>query len=162
MSEGTDYIDTDNLDILDNLLPRIRAKGKEIILYHYSDNALNDPAIEARFFLSAAKPYRQPTDIMALDYEQPGAKNQPFWMKLFLAGIFDGWGRRALYSSTSYLASVGLTWNDTPPLVLKWVADYYPEENGPPTDGPPDLWQFTGSGQLVGITGDVDLSLAYF
>lgn len=70
------------------------------------------------------------------------------------------------YSSTSELENSS-SWNTSSLAKYKiWVARYpattYPDIKVPPYSGKYNMWQYTNKGSVSGISGNVDLDIAYF
>ena len=69
------------------------------------------------------------------------------------AGYFVGF-----YSYSSFIYEIGNTYfNKLAKKYTVWLADY----RSKPANYTRDMWQFTGSGRIKGINGDVDLSYCY-
>jgi len=122
--------------------------------YHFCHPELNDPAAEAAYFL--ANVTLQPGDLIAADLES-GVGNLLAWVQTFMAALAAGAGfKPLLYSDPGFLAAHGLHDPSLTPYGL-WLADY---QSTPPAAPAPwaawTIWQ-SGTGQVSGVAGPVDL-----
>lgn len=161
-TEGTTYTNP----LMTKHIQQAKAAGKLFGLYHYQTN--NDPAAEAKYFLSKVKPYVGQA-ILALDFEDPGLLNSagPAKALKFLQYIQQQTGVRMLIYMSLSPANT-LNWSTVAKLYPLWVAQYNSMAlvSGYQTrtlNGTPKYWgsalmhQYTSAGRLAGYTGNLDL-----
>jgi lysozyme len=144
--------------------------GIKIGYYHFCSlndkNEIQDSTAEARWFATVLKNL-PPADLpLILDLEDNNPKVQledgeiVNWVKNFFSTLASlGYTNYALYSYTPFLQAHLPTPHDLGHLRL-WLAQY---SNRPYPKMPPGwdkywIWQYTDSGQVVGIKGKVDLN----
>lgn len=163
-SEGTDFTD-------DYFGPNWYGAGVASLpraAYHFGRPFSNSGNAEALYFLNVLTQNGfNRGDVLALDLEEDPAGDPGNTADLlaytldFLRTIYGALGvRPLLYARTEYMARHNLTGNAELGQYGLWLADYQ-------TDAYPDapdpwpfvaLWQY-GSGQVPGVTGDVDLNV---
>lgn len=125
-----------------------------VYLYSYADSA-DKARSEAAHVLRLIRGYRLSYPVY-LDLEQPGTERGAVERARIFGDIIEGAG----YWCGVY---ANLNWweNYLPGLdrFTKWVAQYYREcEYGGPHL---DIWQYTSSGKINGISGGADMNVCY-
>lgn len=148
-----------------------KANGKAIGMYHFAGG--KDAANEADFFIAACSPLEQ-DDVLALDWELNGHPDPVGWCRTFIQRVVERTGIRPLfYTNASRLTADRDAQNitrylDWTPVVNQnvglWVAHYGID----PADNVPIKWfptyamhQYTSTGRMPGIAGDVDLNVFF-
>lgn len=138
--------------------------------YHFAYMNGSDPAqdatIEANYFLSKLQILPKATMAPVLDIESnPGNFNREqvqVWIKTFLDVMAkNGYPKTVLYSYTPFLND-NLPDNHIFGNIPLWIAAYVNRLLPLLPKGWKDfhVWQFTGTGRVQGITGDVDINRA--
>src|SRR5436190_4236673 len=158
-----------------------KAAGVLMGAYHYAFPATNSPSTEANYFWNLAGPHIQAdgkTFVIMLDIEHfdgiVGATSYSDWAtqwcnlvtaKAATQGVNV---KYVLYSSASFMCNFD---SSLVPLLGSDVANYngLDPQTGTPWDccsscnfwggGSWDFWQYTSSGSVPGITGNVDLDV---
>ena len=133
-TEGTDYTNPD----FEADRNGAQAAGLKVAAYHYSRQG--DPAAEAAHFKAVAG-----VDAKVLDIETAG---DAAWVDEFLTDLGQPTGEEMTYGSASTLPNVDAIRG------LLWSAAWGPTA---PSQGEA-LWQYTDTGQVPGIQGNVDRS----
>lgn len=137
------------------------AAGLPYGFYHYSYATTVENAIrEAEFALSLAEEF-DPTMPFAYDIEDASQKSLSKATlseiaDAFLSRIADAGYYPMLYASMSWLAT-----RFTDALLAKydvWLAQW---AASPTWSGEYGMWQYTSSGRIAGISGTVDMNIAY-
>jgi GH25 family lysozyme M1 (1,4-beta-N-acetylmuramidase) len=157
VTEGTDYINAQ----FKNCQEQCRKLGIPLGYYHFGKPDLGNKAVdEAKYFVKTIGEIK-PGEILALDIEVP-YKELAKWSKEFLdtlSGLLGG------YKPLIYLNLNQITNNNWKPIVDAnyglWIAYYH--QNLP--DNLPwktvAFHQYTSSGNIDGIKGNVDLNYFY-
>ncbi len=146
------------VDYFRNNAPVALGNGLEVGAYHYGTFGNVPEAItEARYFLSVVKDFKL-TYPLVLDLEenkQGVNKQQLTDAAIAFLEVLENAGYFAmLYSGKNFLETQ-LNESRLKPYAL-WVARYNKElgRNA-------DIWQFTSSGKVPGISGNVDMNISY-
>lgn len=134
----------------------IAAAGMARGTYHYARPELgNDPAAEARYFLSVVGPLAV-GDVLALDIEV-GNGDLGAWANAWFRVVDAALGAPALlYSYAPFLEAHGLTMAAVGKRPL-WLAAYQDQEPAAPLDWPAvTLWQYTSAGVVPGVATPCD------
>ena len=143
----------------------IRANGLVAGAYHYARPALpmSTAADQARYFAAVIGDVRTPGTLAPiLDLETTGGLSTGqlvTWAQIFVETLRSETGRTPIiYTYTSFWATQmgGSSAFGRSPL---WIA-FYRSTPPPSVGGWPawTMWQYTASGRLPGITGDVDIN----
>lgn len=139
-----------------------RVNGLLVGMYHFARPDLNSPEKEAAFFLATAQP--RVGEILCLDFETSFNGSPPVWCKTFLDYV-----SRSLngYKPLVYLnrsTANGHNWNAVIAANYGlWLAAY----DGNPTSIPTTPWptlalkQYSSTGRVSGIVGNVDMNTFY-
>jgi GH25 family lysozyme M1 (1,4-beta-N-acetylmuramidase) len=156
--------------------------GLKIFFYHFGHPEQCDPSVngshtatdEANFFISVIRKNSIPTADMipALDIEQvynthkqevkiPASVSLEAWIQEFCAAMAQGgFPKVLLYSNPTYLNEY-LSANHSLGDMPLWLSEYSSKitlfANGFPKT--PAMWQYSGSGTVSGIAGQVDLNV---
>lgn len=138
--------------------------------YHF--NSGDDPALQAKHFLSVAEP--DATTLLALDFEDINPEMSLADARVFLQMVSAATGRRPiLYSGNRIKETICGATEDTRSFFAAhplWLAEYGPAPHLRDADGQalpwpkPFLWQFTGDGAgpqphaVPGIGGKADIN----
>ncbi|MBM7865578.1 N-acetylmuramoyl-L-alanine amidase [Heliobacterium gestii] len=142
-----------------------RAAGIPVGAYHFAHPESNTPQDEANNFLAALNSVT--TDLApVLDLESPPQQNSALtgdfianWARTFINLVAEATGKRVfLYTGKWYTDMYGVTGLSD---ISLWISYYS-------TSAPPDfagwtewtMWQYTESGTVNGISGNVDMNLA--
>lgn len=158
-TEGTGFVDP--------MFSRNWSEAKRVGLraggYHFARPDLGtSPGDEAAYFLDNLPPI-EAGDLLALDYEAQWNGDVVGWCKAFLDAIRDRSGHRALI----YLNLSLIRGHDWSPVIdggyPLWLATYDNDpDNTPQTPWPAVvIKQWTESGRIAGISGNVDLDSLY-
>lgn len=161
LTEGTAYRN----ELFDAAWHDAKAAGLVVGAYHFARSGTNTADAEARHFL-ASLPVLAAGDILALDTEDPGAYDnqaawsyQAEWASYWLYAVATQVGYNPILYS--YPAFIEACLQDTRLLPYKlWLAN-----PGLPvrTQAPPwlslILRQYTWTGRVTGLSGDVDMSV---
>lgn len=141
------------------------AAGLPVSYYHFatwnSEDEVQDAADEARFFLSVIKGAPKPSFPLVLDIES----NNPIqytkqemidYVSSFVKTVQDAGYEIAIYASPGFLNSY-LPANHPFTNLPLWVADFTGAIN--PVPGWKKIWlhQYSESGKVAGISGNVDM-----
>jgi len=162
-TEALNYVDP----TLEENTKEARDNGVLLGFYHFARG--NDPHKEAEFFLSKL-PKLQEGEFLVLDYEI-SIVNEADWCRRFLDRVFDKTGiRPIIYMSEFRLRSTNWQQVIDGNFGL-WVAKYksndvfynYDQQPEPITGQWPFkvMWQFSSKGRVDGISGNVDMNVAY-
>lgn len=152
--KATQGITTVDKDFAARVSP-IRTSGMMHGAYHFGIGA--DGVIQARHFLATVKP--DDRTLLALDFE-PNTRGGTMTLaqaKAFVTYVHQQTGRwPLLYSGHLVKDLLGQTRDATLAKCGLWLAQYGPKAVIQPTWAKWTLWQYTESGTVPGITGDVD------
>lgn len=166
LSEGTNYV---NPTFARNWA-EIKRVGMARGVYHFARPSANTPDAEAAYFLDNLAYYGgalQPGDLVVLDIEDERTHTGDAygtvarWSLGWLQYVEEVVGFKPLvYTGPWYTSTRGF--KDVPELASYglWLASY--QSQMPPPVAPWDtlaIWQFTSSGRVAGIAGDVDLNV---
>jgi len=154
-TEGTDFVDA----FYATNVAGARAAGLLPGAYHYGDTRDN-PAADAKHFLSVALPHLLPGDLLALDIEEAkgAGVDVAAWSLAWLETVVEATGCRALCYSYPHFIATYLT---DPALAAYplWLASW---QAANPTVPEPwsdyAIWQFTSEGTVAGISGHADVN----
>ena len=154
-TQGTAY---SKVDYFRNNAPVALGSGLEVGAYHYGTFSNVPEAIaEARYFLSVVKDFRL-TYPLVLDLEenkQGVSKQQLTDAAIAFLEVIENAGYFAvLYTGKNFLETQ-LDESRLKPYAL-WVARYNSE-----LGRSADIWQYTSSGKVDGISGNVDMNISY-
>jgi lysozyme len=153
-SEGSSYVDP-------NFVSNVKeaaAAGLKVGAYHYA--TFNDVASakeQANYFLSKVKGLTL-TYPLVLDLEEDkkkAGKQQLTDAAIAFLEVLEGAGYFAIIYSNPHFFNNELDLSRLKPYA-KWLADYSGK-----MDLQADVWQYTQSGKIDGITGNVDLNTCY-
>ena len=134
-------------------------RGIKTGYYHFA-HTKNSPQDELLHFLGVVKTLPSPTLPLVLDIEANDGNLNPVgltsWIQTFLQGIVVAGYKAILYSYGPFLKALPISNLGTYPL---WLADYEGVEHVP-TGFTAKIWQYTGTGKVNGINGNVDLNRA--
>lgn len=138
------------------------AFGKGILFgYYHFAHTKNSPQDELNHFISIVKLLPTPTIGLVLDIEaNDGNLNSQDllnWIEIFLEGIVKLGYKAILYSYGPFLKQLPSNNLSIYPL---WLADYENSAHIPSPWINYTIWQYTGTGKVTGINGDVDLNKA--
>ena len=143
-------------------LQAAQAAGLETGVYWYSCALTPAEArVEAEACLQAIAPY-QLTYPVAFDQEYQEGLNalsrqqRTDICKAFLDVAEQAGYYAILYASTNWFQQ--FLYDDQLTRYDHWVAQYAPKLT---YQGPVGIWQYSGSGQIAGISGQIDLDIAY-
>ena len=158
-TQGTGYL---NPTFATNWLG-IKSAGIIRGAYHYAEPAENGPDVEAKYFVDQVKRLGlEAGDLLALDYEPPGAKVEiaAAWMLGWMERVERATDVRPLLYTGSWVIDrdklQGATDLAAYPLWLASYRDTMPAAPAPWTEIA--VWQYSDRGSVPGITGDVDLN----
>jgi GH25 family lysozyme M1 (1,4-beta-N-acetylmuramidase) len=149
----------------DSYLSRNQSEARRVGIlhgyYHYAYPQYNDPEPEADQFLNAIGSL-QNHEMLCLDYEESSDKDPVDWCARFLERVYARTGLRPLLYINYAMAS-SHNWsrviNDTDDL---WEAHWDGSDN-PKADSTPwpfvAMKQYSNSGGVGGVTGNVDLDV---
>lgn len=141
------------------------AAGLVSIQYHYARPAINSARAEADWFLQNAL-YLGEGDSVALDIEptvgDPPITNGALWARTWVDIVSQKLGFQPfIYSNPSFIREQGFS--EFTPLGKNnglWLASWQESiPQAPPPWSTVALWQFSASGRVSGIQGDVDLNI---
>lgn len=155
-TEGKGYVDT---RFIGNVTGAAKA-GLKVGAYHFARFKSKAEAIaEANFFINTVRPYPI-TWPLVLDLEVNEGKLDREQLteaaKVFVDTIKSAGYTAVLYTNKNYLDNY--IYADRIGAAL-WLARYRDFERGPGVKC--DIWQYTDKGKVKGITGYVDLNVAY-
>ena len=148
------------------------AQNMEVGVYFYS-TALNENEVveEATWVINKLKEYnvQNKCKYIALDFEEYGVHRTENITKeqtnnnaiAFLREVQNNGFNPILYANTNYMKNI-YNGNNIISKIKNckiWLAQYNTRVT---YEGKYDIWQYTSSGYLKGITGNVDLNLLYF
>lgn len=160
-SEGIGYRDP---YLINNAVEATKS-GFKVGFYHFATlnntDVANDAREEAKYFLTVTKnltvEYPFVLDIERNDSKTPKDKVL-LWVKTFFNELeVEGVKDYCLYSYTSFL-NENLPANHGLGNVPLWIAAYSDNYKVPNGWIKPWLWQYSQKGQIIGITGNVDLN----
>jgi lysozyme len=146
------------VDYFRNNAPVALGNGIEVGTYHYGTFSTIPEAIsQAKYFLSVVQDFKL-TYPLVLDLEENKAnvsKKQLTDAAIAFLDVLENAGRFAmLYTGKSFLETQ-LDESRLKPYAL-WVARY-----GPELGRKADIWQYSSSGKVDGISGNVDMNWSY-
>ncbi|MZP29802.1 N-acetylmuramoyl-L-alanine amidase [Heliobacterium undosum] len=142
-----------------------RAAGIPVGAYHYAHPEYNTAADEANNFLAALNSVT--TDLApVLDLESPPQKNSALsgdyladWARTFINLIAEATGKRVLlYTGKWYFDMYQISGLSDIPLWLSYYSSSAPPDFAGWTQW--TMWQYTDSGAVNGISGNVDMNAA--
>ena len=136
-------------------------KGVKYGFYHFA-HTKNSPLDELNHFLTVVKTIPSPTLPLVLDIEINDGNLSPEhllgWIDTFLKGIVNAGYKAIIYSYGPFLLQLPKGHHlDNYDL---WLADYEKVAHVPAPWTSYKIWQYTGTGIINGIKGQVDLSRA--
>jgi lysozyme len=154
-TQGTNY---SSINYFINNAPLALAAGIEVGAYHYGDFAsIANAKDQANYFLSVVKPFKL-TYPLVLDLEENKSglsRDDLTTAAIAFLEILENAGYFAmLYSGKNFLETQ-LDESRLKPYAL-WVARY-----GPQLGRSADVWQYSSSGSIPGINGNVDMDISY-
>jgi GH25 family lysozyme M1 (1,4-beta-N-acetylmuramidase) len=133
--------------------PAGRAAGLAMGAYHYAQ--FGDPVAQADRLLGRAAAANLTDLAPALDLEDPftGDQRAVDFAVAFLRRVRDRGHRPCLYSNNNILTAILDKVRPAVPETLVWAARY-----GAEPAVPYDVWQWSSTGAVAGVSGDVDLN----
>lgn len=136
--------------------------GIEIGAYHYLyATTVADAVKEAQFFLETVKPYKMTyplvLDVEEVDQKALGSAKLSKIVDAFMAEVEAAGYYAMLYSSKNWLSS-GVYESYINDKYAIWLAQWH---TAPTYKGDFAIWQYSCTGSVPGITGDVDMNISY-
>jgi len=163
VSEGVGYMDP----TVQRNAEQAKQFGFKIGYYHFAslnnEDVIADAKAEVQWFLKCLRKLPMPDMPYVLDVESNKKKIPPVsvlvWIKTFFNELVKS-GREevVLYSYTPFLNENLPATHDLGDIKL-WIADYTPPLKLPVGWNKAWLWQYSQSGKLQGIIGNVDLNM---
>lgn len=161
VTEGVNYVNPFSARAWD----KMDKAGLVSIQYHYARPAINTARSEAEWFLSQMHRVID-GDCVALDIEptigDAPISNGALWARTWVDIVSQKLGFQPfIYSNSSFIQEQGFA--EFTPLGKNnglWLASWQERMPMPPAPwSVVGLWQFTSSGRVPGINGDVDLNI---
>lgn len=161
-TQGIDYKDPLFLKNAQNA----KTAGLKIGYYHFASlnnqDVLTDATTEAKWFISNIKMAPHSDMPLALDIEENKnnlSKDKVLlWINTFLKYLtHEGFNDYVIYSYSPFF-NENLPSNHNLGNIRLWIADYNPPLILPKGWNKAWLWQYTQTGKIPGITGNVDLN----
>jgi lysozyme len=154
-TEGTNY---SHVDYFRNQAPKALGFGLDVGSYHYANfGTVPEAIVQARYFISVVKDFKL-TYPLALDLEinkkKVSKKQLTDAAIAFMDYIINAGYQTILYTYDSFLDEQ----LDESRLTKypKWLAHY-----GGQLKNAADIWQYSETGKVDGVSGNVDLNIAY-
>jgi GH25 family lysozyme M1 (1,4-beta-N-acetylmuramidase) len=135
------------------------AKGAGLLVggYHFAGHT--NPVTEAEFFVNGMKPFVE-NDVFVLDYDSDTG-DAVGWCDAFVNRVHELTGVWCII----YVNGSTRNAHDWTPVAAKcgfWIAWYGKDPNQDlPVDGTYVMHQYTSSGQVAGVAGNVDMDAVY-
>lgn len=163
-TEHTSYVDNTFVKYFEDLKQDDIARGA----YHFFRKSYN-PLRQAEHFVATVAPHLDEKDILVLDVEEGGETASQMWVWFENVRTAFPQNLLMLYSRANILNRIPMTFAEKEYFkkIPVWTAGYpyFPDlYSTPPVGYIPDqskygtvwLWQYTSSGIVTGISGDVD------
>jgi lysozyme len=129
--------------------------------YHFARPSENSAEDEADFFVSVVQATLEPGDLVALDMEDenvPVGNDVGPWTLTWLRRVENALGYKPLvYTFPNYVPTRSLDEAELADYPLWWASYDVPPRDAPAPWGERAILQFTATGRVPGISGNVDL-----